>query len=77
MSRNSFSVSSEPNTNTYADSYADKTQNPLATYGAENIAFMKDVAAKYDPSGIFQTRQPGGFKLAKLAGGSASNTSTS
>ncbi|KAE9969552.1 hypothetical protein Vi05172_g4537 [Venturia inaequalis] len=46
--------------------YADKTQNPLSTYGDENVAFMKTVAAKYDPNGIFQTRQPGGFKLSKV-----------
>lgn len=50
--------------------YADKTQNPLSTYGAANIAFMQEVAAKYDPSGIFQTRQPGGFKLSSVTSSS-------
>lgn len=46
--------------------YADKTQSPLSTYGTDNIAFMKEVYAKYDPSAVFQTRQPGGFKLSNL-----------
>ncbi|KAI0518000.1 FAD-binding domain-containing protein [Xylaria bambusicola] len=43
--------------------YADAGQNPLGTYGASNIEFMKDVAAKYDPTGVFQTLIPGGFKI--------------
>ncbi|KAH9897446.1 6-hydroxy-D-nicotine oxidase [Xylariomycetidae sp. FL2044] len=43
--------------------YADKTQSPLATYGEDNIAFMRRVAAQYDPKGIWRTRMPGGFKL--------------
>lgn len=54
-------------TPTFLYSYADKTQSPLSTYGAENIAFMKNVAAKYDPKGVFQTHQPGGFKLANVS----------
>ncbi|KAH7014426.1 6-hydroxy-D-nicotine oxidase [Microdochium trichocladiopsis] len=46
--------------------YADGGQDPLSTYGAENIALMKRVAADYDPQGIFQTRMPGGFKISKV-----------
>jgi hypothetical protein len=45
--------------------YADKDQNPLAGYGAEKLEFMKDVAKKYDPLGVYQTLLPGGFKISK------------
>ncbi|KAI5926454.1 hypothetical protein F4810DRAFT_539542 [Camillea tinctor] len=47
--------------------YADYTQDPLKTYGQENVAFLRQVAAKYDPEGIFQTRMPGGFKISKVS----------
>ncbi|KAJ1323168.1 prosolanapyrone-II oxidase [Microdochium nivale] len=46
--------------------YADGGQDPLATYGADNIAFLKEVAAKFDPEALFQTRMPGGFKISKV-----------
>jgi hypothetical protein len=47
--------------------YADFTQDPLSTYGEENVKFLKKVATKYDPDGVFQTRMPGGFKISKVA----------
>ncbi|KAM0274450.1 hypothetical protein ACHAQH_007824 [Verticillium albo-atrum] len=47
--------------------YAAPEQDPLGTYGAENIALMKDVALEYDPTGFFQTRVNGGFKLDNIA----------
>lgn len=43
--------------------YASNEQDTLCGYGAKNVAFMKKVANKYDPSGVFQKLQPGGFKL--------------
>ncbi|KAI6263969.1 hypothetical protein MCOR14_011784 [Pyricularia oryzae] len=43
--------------------YADLSQNPLGSYGDKNIAFMEEVASKYDPNGVFQQNMPGGFKL--------------
>jgi hypothetical protein len=46
--------------------YADPSQNSLGSYGIDNVNFMRDVAAKYDPDGVFQTRIPGGFKLSKV-----------
>ncbi|KAI0424493.1 FAD-binding domain-containing protein [Xylaria sp. FL1042] len=46
--------------------YADADQDPLGSYGAANIKLMKDVAAKYDPMGVFQTLLPGGFKILKV-----------
>lgn len=53
--------------NTYSSfiylNYASPKQDPLCGYGADNVAFMKKVAKKYDPTGVFQKLQPGGFKL--------------
>ncbi|KAK8041672.1 FAD binding domain-containing protein [Apiospora rasikravindrae] len=46
--------------------YVNPMQDPLKSYGAENIAFMKRVSAKYDPQGFFQTRVPGGFKISHV-----------
>lgn len=46
--------------------YAELSQDPLGSYGAENVAFMKEVAEKYDPEEFFQQRVPGGFKLARV-----------
>ncbi|KAL4809833.1 hypothetical protein BDV18DRAFT_166580 [Aspergillus unguis] len=43
--------------------YADATQNPLRGYGEENVEYIKKVAQKYDPKGVFQTKVPGGFKV--------------
>ncbi|KAL3440519.1 hypothetical protein BJX65DRAFT_316437 [Aspergillus insuetus] len=45
--------------------YADKTQNPLRGYGDENVQFIREVAERYDPEGVFQTQVPGGFKVSK------------
>ncbi|KAH7224441.1 hypothetical protein B0J15DRAFT_518487 [Fusarium solani] len=47
--------------------YADFTQDPLSTYGPENVEYIRKVAKKYDPKGILQTRLPGGFKISKVA----------
>lgn len=43
--------------------YADQSQDPLGSYGVENVDFMKGVAEKYDPRKVFQDLCPGGFKL--------------
>ncbi|KAL4913538.1 hypothetical protein BDW62DRAFT_214106 [Aspergillus aurantiobrunneus] len=45
--------------------YAAEGQNPLRGYGEGNLEFLKAVAAKYDPLGVFQTQVPGGFKVSK------------
>ncbi|EGY22446.1 uncharacterized protein VDAG_03884 [Verticillium dahliae VdLs.17] len=47
--------------------YTAPEQDPLSTYGAENIALMKDVALEDDLTGFFQTRVSGGFKLDNVA----------
>jgi FAD/FMN-containing dehydrogenase len=46
--------------------YADASQDPLKSYGEEQVQFLRDVAAKYDPAGVFQTRFPGGFKISRV-----------
>ncbi|OBT69835.1 hypothetical protein VE03_00987 [Pseudogymnoascus sp. 23342-1-I1] len=43
--------------------YADKQQNPIASYGPENVAILQATSKKYDPKGLFQRQAPGGFKL--------------
>lgn len=47
--------------------YADISQNPIAQYGADNVAKIKAAAAKYDPNAVFQNLMPGGFKVSKVA----------
>jgi hypothetical protein len=48
--------------------YADKSQDPLGSYGPENVAFLREVAGHYDPEGWWQRRVPGGFKLSRVGG---------
>jgi hypothetical protein len=46
--------------------YSDASQDPLGSYGADNVRYMKEVAKKYDPEGFFQDRVPGGFKISRV-----------
>ena len=48
--------------------YAYDYQDPLASYGEANVAKILDAAAKYDPTGVFQTRSPRGFKISNRSG---------
>lgn len=43
--------------------YAAPFQDPLGSYGAHNLQFLRDVAGRYDPDGFFREALPGGFKL--------------
>ncbi|KAH9228695.1 hypothetical protein K456DRAFT_57021 [Colletotrichum gloeosporioides 23] len=43
--------------------YAWGDQNPIATYGEKNVAFLKDVAKRVDPDGVFQKLRTTGFKI--------------
>ncbi|OJJ60367.1 hypothetical protein ASPSYDRAFT_42095 [Aspergillus sydowii CBS 593.65] len=45
--------------------YADGSQNPLSGYGDESVEYMREVAQRYDPDGVFQTQVPGGFKVSE------------
>lgn len=47
--------------------YVNPTQDPLKSYGAENVDFIRSVAQEYDPTGFFQTRVVGGFKISAVA----------
>lgn len=43
--------------------YADRDQDPIGSYGSENVGKLQAVSRKYDPTGLFQMNVPGGFKL--------------
>ncbi|KAF2844786.1 FAD binding domain-containing protein [Plenodomus tracheiphilus IPT5] len=43
--------------------YAGPYQNVIPSYGEANLAKLKAIAKKYDPTAIFQKLQPGGYKL--------------
>ncbi len=43
--------------------YASQFQAVIPSYGAANQQRLKNVAKKYDPTGVFQDLQPGYFKL--------------
>ena len=43
--------------------FANKAQNVMRSYGVDNVKRMKDTAARYDPEGLFQNLQNGGFLL--------------
>ncbi|KAJ4387626.1 hypothetical protein N0V93_008223 [Gnomoniopsis smithogilvyi] len=45
---------------------ASRDQNPIATYGADNIARLKEIAANFDPNQVFQKLQKDGFLLSKV-----------
>jgi hypothetical protein len=38
-------------------------QDPFGGYGKEQKMKLREVARKYDPTGVFQRQLPGGFKL--------------
>ncbi|KAK8000693.1 FAD-binding domain-containing protein [Apiospora arundinis] len=43
--------------------FAGGFQDPISSYGPDNVAFLRRVATQYDPQGVFQKLMPGGFKL--------------
>lgn len=45
--------------------YAANFQDPIGSYGAASKVNLQRISKKYDPTGIFQTSVPGGFKLFK------------
>lgn len=45
--------------------YASRDQDPLASYGSENLQKLKDIAKKYDADAVFQTLQNGGWLVSK------------
>lgn len=49
--------------------YASQFQDVVPGYGSANHAQLVEIAQKYDPTGVFQTLQPGYFKLNGAPGG--------
>ncbi|KAL4971421.1 hypothetical protein BDW66DRAFT_155678 [Aspergillus desertorum] len=47
--------------------YAHQQQDVIGGFGKTNKAFLKEVAAEYDPDGVFQKLQRSGFKLDRPA----------
>lgn len=45
---------------------ASRDQNPIASYGAANVAQLKSIALLYDPDEVFQNLQNDGFLLRKV-----------
>jgi hypothetical protein len=45
---------------------ASRDQNPLASYGSENLARLVEVSQEYDSKRVFQTLQNDGFLLSKV-----------
>ena len=43
--------------------YADKSQDPIGSYGPDIVQRLRVVSRKYDPHAVFQAKVPGGFKL--------------
>ena len=43
--------------------YASQKQDVFGSYGKANLDRLRSIAAKYDPTKVFQTLQPGYFKL--------------
>ncbi|KUJ07703.1 FAD-binding domain-containing protein [Mollisia scopiformis] len=46
--------------------YAHPTQEVFQNYGKKNVEIIKEVAARYDPDGVFQYLCPGGFKISSV-----------
>ncbi|EPS35944.1 hypothetical protein H072_10559 [Dactylellina haptotyla CBS 200.50] len=47
----------------YYLNYARKQDNPIGSYGTESLKRLRAASAMWDPSGVFQKRVPGGFKI--------------
>ncbi|TDZ21367.1 FAD-dependent monooxygenase yanF [Colletotrichum orbiculare MAFF 240422] len=61
-----FAISVGGNINWRYLNYADPSQDPIKTYGGVNVDYIRQVATKYDPQGVFQKRIPGGFKISRV-----------
>jgi hypothetical protein len=46
--------------------YANPAQEVFQSYGKKNVQIIRDVAAKYDPDGVFQYLCPAGFKISSV-----------
>lgn len=62
----SYSASQEGHSTYVYMNYASPEQDVIGSYGKENVHFLKRTAAKYDPTGFFQNRVPGGWKVSRV-----------
>ncbi|KAI8626388.1 hypothetical protein F5Y19DRAFT_466404 [Xylariaceae sp. FL1651] len=63
---NEFAVTMDCNLEWTYLNYSDKSQDPLGTYGTNNVKKLKSIAAKYDPNQVFQKLCLGGFKISEV-----------
>jgi hypothetical protein len=61
-----FAMSEDLNVDWRYLNYVDGTQDPLKSYGQKSVDFMREVAAKYDPSGMFQKKVVSGWKISNV-----------
>lgn len=45
--------------------YASRDQDPLGSYGSENVGKLRDIARRYDPDGVFQRLKYDGWLIGK------------
>ncbi|KAH8659921.1 FAD binding domain-containing protein [Xylariales sp. PMI_506] len=61
-----YAQSQNANTAWRYHNYVNPEQDPLSSYGAQNVAYIKQVAETYDPQGFFQHHVRGGFKISSV-----------
>jgi hypothetical protein len=47
--------------------YASQFEDPISSYGAQNVERLRRISRKYDPKQVFQRLHPGHFKLGGMA----------
>lgn len=62
----SYAVSADGDGRLVYMNYANLSQDALGSYGEENFEFIRQAAAKYDPTAVFQERVPGGWKISRV-----------
>lgn len=60
-----YALANDAATNWRYLNYVNPAQDPIASYGQDNVDFLKQVSSTYDPTGFFQTRVTGGFKVSR------------
>jgi len=46
--------------------YSSRDQDPIASYGEENVEKLREIAKRYDSEGVFQKLQNGGWLLSNV-----------
>ncbi|EEU36783.1 uncharacterized protein NECHADRAFT_88659 [Fusarium vanettenii 77-13-4] len=61
-----YSASKDGHSDYLYMNYANPEQDVIGSYGWENVMFLKKTAQRYDPTGFFQYRIPGGWKVNRV-----------